>query len=81
MRTQYILLAVAVVFHYSHASAQWVRTNGPYGARVSSILVDGPRVFIGTGDDFGGYGGIFLSTNYGEVWTAVNSGIPTDLAP
>ncbi|MCL6493864.1 MAG: T9SS type A sorting domain-containing protein [Ignavibacterium sp.] len=51
--------------------AQWVQTNGPYGGYVRSLAVSGTNLFAGT---FGG-GGVFLSTNNGTSWTAVNTGL------
>ena len=50
--------------------AQWVQTSGPTGGAVQSIAVSDTDVFAGTY-----YGGVFLSTNYGTTWSAVNSGL------
>ena len=66
----------------SQAYAQWVLT-GPYGVNVSTLAVSGSNLFVGTFgvvDLFGGAyygGGVFLSTNNGPSWTAVNNGLPT----
>src|ERR1041385_9429238 len=51
-------------------SAQWVQTNGPYGGDVSSFAISGTKIFAGT---YGG--GVYLSTNNGTSWTAVDSGL------
>ncbi len=49
--------------------AQWVQTNGPYGGRINCFAVSGTNLFAGTD------GGVFLSTNNGTSWTAVNTGL------
>jgi hypothetical protein len=69
-----ILLITALSFPVL-SLAQWVQTNGPYGLTVFSFAVSsngmgGKNLFAGT------YGrGIFLSTNNGIIWTAVNEGL------
>lgn len=50
--------------------AQWIQTNVPYGGYVFSLAVSGTNLFAGT---YGG--GVFLSTDIGTSWTAVNSGL------
>lgn len=50
--------------------AQWVQTNGPYGGKVNSLAVSGTNLFAGTWS-----GGVFLSTNNGTSWAAVNTGL------
>ena len=52
----------------SSAWGQWVQTNGPYG-KVSCFAVNGSSLFAGTSD------GVYLSTNNGSSWTAVNTGL------
>lgn len=49
---------------------QWTQTNGPYGGSITALLVNGTNLFAGTEG-----GGIFLSTNNGQNWTAVNNGL------
>jgi len=63
---------LVVVFCLSTISlhAQWVQTNGPYGARVYCFAVSGTNLFAGISN-----GGVFLSTNNGTSWTAVNTGL------
>ena len=58
-----------LVLMSSFAFSQWVQTNGPYGGYVYSFAVSGTNLFAGTG------GGVFLSTNNGTSWTAVNTGL------
>ena len=54
--------------------AQWIQTNGPYSnsyaASVNCFAVSGGNLFAGTS-----YGGVFVSTNSGTSWTAVDSGL------
>ena len=50
--------------------AQWVQTSGPSGGLVLSLAVSGSNLFAGTN------GSVFLSTNNGESWSIVNSGLP-----
>ena len=54
----------------SYTLAQWVQTNGPYGGYVYCFAVSGTNLFVGTTG-----GGVFLSTNNGTSWTAVNTGL------
>ena len=66
-------MLVLVVFLLSSTSlllAQWVQTNGPIGGYVSSFVVSGTDLFAGTDG-----GGVFVSTNNGENWRAINSGL------
>src|SRR5437016_2884865 len=54
----------------SQLSAQWVQTNGPYGADVGCFALDSTHLFAGV------YGlGVNLSTNNGTTWTQVNNGL------
>ena len=70
MRTQSICLALAIVLFGPFASAQWVRTNGPYAGNVSCLAVNGTSLFAGTDGS-----GIFRSTDNGTNWTPVNAGL------
>lgn len=55
----------------SDNGAQWTHAEIPLVLEnVADILVDGPRIFIGTGD------GVFRSTDRGQTWTAANTGLP-----
>jgi ligand-binding sensor domain-containing protein len=63
----FFLLAMQISF------AQWVQTNGPYGGSVWSLAGDETKLVAGTQDN-----GIFLSTNFGNDWLEVNSGLPID---
>src|SRR5450759_3571560 len=64
------IYSVGMSFLSNTSQAQWVQANGPYGGFVRCFLVNGANLFAGT---YGG--GVFLSTNNGTSWTAVNSGL------
>jgi hypothetical protein len=61
--------ASVVLFGAQSLQAQWIQTNGPSGGGVTCFAVDGSNLFAGT------YNGVFLSTNNGTSWTAVNTGL------
>ena len=69
MRIRAIHLVLATVCLSPSASAQWVQTNGPYGAVVNALDASETHVIAGT------YSGVFLSTDQGLRWTHVDSGI------
>lgn len=54
----------------NNCSAQWVQTNCPFGENINSLAFSGTELFAGTWG-----GGVFLSNNNGESWTAVNNGL------
>lgn len=64
------LLVVYSVFFSNNAYCQWVQTNGPWGACSKALAVNNRAIFTGT---FGN--GVFVSSNKGATWTAVNSGL------
>jgi len=64
-----VLACVLLMLHISPLNAQWIQTNGPYGGTVECFAASGTNLFAGTM-----FGGVFLSTNNGTSWTAVNSG-------
>jgi len=61
---------VVVLLSAQNLQAQWVQTDGPYGGRVACFAMNGSSLFVGTRDS-----GVFLSTNNGASWTAVNNGL------
>jgi hypothetical protein len=75
MRTQAICLALFIGLLCPYASAQWVRTNGPYShvvyqfPVVNALVVSGTNLVAAT-EDF-----IFLSTNDGANWSWVQSNL------
>ncbi len=50
--------------------AQWIQTGGPCGGDVRCIASDGSNMFAGTSGT-----GLYLSTDNGSNWTAVNAGL------
>lgn len=70
MRTQFICLALVLVLLCPTLSAQWVETNGPYGGDILCLAVSGTNLFAGTLGS-----GVFLSTDNGKSWSAVDSGL------
>jgi hypothetical protein len=74
-----ITVIFAGVLHASLASSPWVQTNGPYTSgntipNITSLTVSGGNIFAGT------YGGVFLTTDNGANWVAVNTGLKTTYA-
>jgi Secretion system C-terminal sorting domain len=57
------------------AHSQWIQTNGPMDIRINCFAVSptngtsNPNIFAGTNS------GIYLSTNDGTNWTAMNNGL------
>lgn len=75
-RTYLFFLLLFLSFYNSISHAQWTQTNGPkVGLFVFSLAVSpngagGTNLFAGTY-----YNGIFLSTNNGDNWIDLNSGL------
>jgi photosystem II stability/assembly factor-like uncharacterized protein len=71
----YLIIAVSFSFfpHFT-AFSQWLQTNGPQGGKVTSLSSGSGYVFAGTGG-----AGIFRSSDEGDNWIPVNSGL-TDLS-
>ena len=65
-----LILLTIVTLSVNIVSAQWVQTNGPNGGYIYSIVISGTNIFAGT---YGG--GVFLSSDNGANWTAVNNGL------
>jgi hypothetical protein len=64
-------LLIIVVLSINNINAQWV-TNGPYGANsgfINCLAINGSNIFAGSDS------GVFLSTNNGGNWIAVNNGL------
>ena len=64
-----LFIACCVFGAANLSDAQWVQTNGPYGGFVVSLAGSGSNLFAGTNR------GVFLSTNNGAKWTAINNGL------
>ncbi len=66
-------MGILLVFFQWSSAQQWTQTSGPGGGSVQCFAANGSKIFAGTWS-----GGVFLTTNNGTSWTAVNSGLPTD---
>jgi photosystem II stability/assembly factor-like uncharacterized protein len=69
-----LLLLSGLVVHFSVYS-QWEQTNGPEGAVIYSILIDGTDIYIGVAFDGFGDAGVYRSSDMGENWLPVNNGL------
>ena len=50
--------------------AQWTPTDGPYGASINALGVDGTTIIAGTN-----LGGVYLSEDGGNTWHTINNGM------
>lgn len=57
------------LFFINSLNAQWLRTKGLYGGTVNDIAIRGNNIYAATT-----HGGMFLSTNSGTGWMAINKG-------
>ncbi len=64
-----ILAAALAAMGGRVARAQWVQTNGPYGADVTCFVVSNSNLFAGTNQ------GVFLSSDTGKTWESKNNGL------
>jgi photosystem II stability/assembly factor-like uncharacterized protein len=64
----FVLLLIAASPLALHA--QWMRTNGPYGGRITDLVASGTTLFAGT---LGG--GVFRSTDNGTSWNEASHGL------
>jgi hypothetical protein len=62
--------SVLLMFISVSLSAQWVQTNGPEGHDIYCIAVSSSNIFAGTDSS-----GVFISSNSGNNWVAVNTGL------
>lgn len=73
MRSRVVIFLVGMGILLSFpkwSEAQWKQTSGLGGGQINAFAVSGTNLFSGTAH------GVFLSTNNGKSWTAVNSGLP-----
>ncbi len=66
-----IIAIIAMNVAANVANAQWVQTSFD-STDVRSITINGTNIFVGTI-----FKGVFLSTNSGNNWTAINNGLPS----
>ena len=71
MKTQFSIIVVSLLFFCSLTDAQWVQTSLT-SSRVNNILVSNNNLFAGTHSN-----GIYISTDNGLNWSAVNNGLTT----
>jgi hypothetical protein len=69
MKRLLAFFAAVVLLGAQSLQAQWIQTSGPYGGSIECFAVNGSNLFAGTD------GGVFLSTNNGTSWAAVNTGL------
>jgi photosystem II stability/assembly factor-like uncharacterized protein len=62
-------MVVFIIIPFSELCAQWIKTSAPYNVYYC-FAVSEANLFTGTN-----YGGVFLSTNRGTSWIAINSGL------
>lgn len=64
------ILFISILFISFPIQAQWVRTNGPGGARVYSFTASEGYIFAGI------EGGIYVSSDNGSNWKSTGTGLP-----
>ncbi len=70
-RAMRVLAIASLILLGVHSSrAQWSQDTLPYGGAVFSFAVSDTNLFVGTDT-----GGVFLTTDDGTSWTAVDSGL------
>ena len=67
---RFILGMGLLVLSTQTARADWVQTNGPWGADIYALAVSGDNIFTATSS-----GRVYHSTNNGTSWTPVSSGL------
>jgi photosystem II stability/assembly factor-like uncharacterized protein len=71
-RATIFLLCLGVFFAFPRpSSTQWTKTGEIKAKWITSLAVSGTHIFASTGQ-----GGIFMSTDNGATWAAVNEGLP-----
>ncbi|HUI29347.1 MAG TPA: T9SS type A sorting domain-containing protein [Candidatus Acidoferrales bacterium] len=70
-----MLITVSTLCLTNLSVAQWVETNGPYGASVCSFAADSTTIFAGTIE-----GGIYRSTDDGISWVSSNGAMVSTYA-
>lgn len=72
MKKNIILLSLAILLPFlSNAQDFWQSANGPYAGYIRSLAINSSgHIFAGTYSD-----GVFLSTNNGDDWASINTGL------
>ena len=72
MKKFYLLLIA--IFTINIANAQWQQCNGPNGGNIKQVAIYGSKYYAVVQQ-----GGIYLSTDRGNSWTASNTGLGLDV--
>ncbi len=69
---KYLMLLLIVIYSTTYAEDFWVKTNGPFGADINSIMIDinTDDIFLATKSD-----GVYISTDDGNSWESTNDGV------
>jgi hypothetical protein len=62
IKSRYIFVLFILLLSNNLIYSQWIKTKGPYGGYVYSIVVSGSILLAGTED------GVYRSTNNGKTW-------------
>jgi photosystem II stability/assembly factor-like uncharacterized protein len=71
------LMLMGAMAGQAMASANWAQTSGPGGGTIQALVIDPSSpstLYAGTFE-----GGVFKSTNGGDSWSAVNSGLSSSM--
>lgn len=69
-----LILSLSFLSHHT-VNAQWQPTGGPEGGPFGFTLEVNDTLFVSVGS-----GGILRSTDYGETWQPVNTGLPENIS-
>jgi len=73
-RAAIFIVGIAMLFSLAQRSgAQWTKVGSPGDGWITALAISGTSFFAGT------FEGVFLSTDNGTSWTAINSGLPKKL--
>lgn len=70
---KFILLFLVLIAFINSLNAQGHFTDGPYGGAINCFAINGINIFAGTSN-----GGVFLSSDKGATWTAMNTGLTSN---
>jgi len=73
MKDFYRFVIIFLVLITKVSTAQWEMINGP-ALPINCFAISDPNIFAGVGTT----GGVYLSTNNGINWNAVNNGLPIE---
>lgn len=72
MKKNIIVILIVLINSIAFSKDFWIKTNGPYGADINSIMVDSitNNIFLATKSD-----GVFISVDDGQSWESTNDGV------